>query len=466
MSGVLKAHWRKIVVTVVLIVIAVAASIVLTQPPPKPTGKTLEVITRHDSSIWTIFEPAFLESDYAKQLNIVDIKWIAPEAHLWRDTIKATELDVAWGGGPTLFDQLIRDGQIQALEGTRVTSVVSEIPDSLGGAPMKRRDQQGRAVWVAAAISSFGFTVNQGFLNRYSLPTPQRWEDLADTTYLKPIRTISMGNAKDTTSNTRIYTIILQGFGWDKGWSILTRMAGNAKIYSGAGISVDVQSASDMGEVGVALSIDFYGYTSQLKNPDCKYIIPQGQSIINGDPIAVIKGTKKQEEAEAFVAWVLSAEGQSFWLKPVVNRMPVRQDAFDTPLGKNRTDLKRLYTETVQNIGISFDDDLALLYTDSVMYYFESVLTDLQSELREAWSALGKAKTEGRISDSRFEELALSLGKPVSWSEGGATQQFTLEYAKSINNRLRDDSAFRESMKSKWTSAARAQYAEILRTVS
>jgi ABC-type Fe3+ transport system substrate-binding protein len=448
------------------VVIAVSASILLTQPPPKPAGKTLRVITRHDSTIWTIFEPAFLASDYAKQLNIVDIEWISPDPGLWRDTIKATELDVAWGGGPTLFDQLLRDDQIQPLSGVSVLSVVDQIPDSLGGAPMKRRNQQGQVVWVAAAISSFGFTVNQGFLKRYGLPTPQRWEDLADTAYLKPIKTISMGNAPHTTSNTRIYIIILQCFGWDKGWSILTRMAGNAKIYSGSGISVDVQSASETGEVGVALSIDFYGYTSQLKNPDCRYIIPQGQSIINGDPIAVIKGTKKQEEAEAFVAWVLSAEGQSVWLKPVVNRMPVRQDAFDTPLGKNRTDLKRLYTETVQNIGINFDDDLALLYTDSVMYYFESVLTDLQSELREAWSALGKAKPEGRISDSRFEELALSLGKPISWSEGGATQQFTLEYAKSVNNRVREDSTFRESMKAKWTSAARAQYAEILKTVS
>ena len=66
--------------------------------------------------------------------------------------------------------------------------------------------------WVAAAISSFGFTVNNKTLDQRNLPFPTTWEDLASPEFFTSIaqNNIAMGNAPDTTSNTRIYQIILQ----------------------------------------------------------------------------------------------------------------------------------------------------------------------------------------------------------------------------------------------------------------
>ena len=460
----LSANKTKIIFTIIIVAGLLTAVLLWPKPEePGPEGITLKIITRHDTAIWEAFEPKFLETDYAKEHNIVDIQWVAPDPGLWKQVIEAGGVDVAWGGGPTLFDTMIGYGLLEPLTGSNVLARVSQIGDTLAGAPMKRFDGEGNILWVAAAISSFGFTVNHPFLETYDLPVPTRWSDLANRTYasLLPKATISMGNAPHTTSNTRSYEIILQAFGWDEGWSVLTRMAGNAEIFSGSGISVDVQSAVETGEVGIAMSIDFYGYTSVLRNPECEYIIPSGESIINGDPIALVNGTSHKEEAEELIAWILSPEGQSIWLLENINRMPVVEEAFETELGGTRPDLYNLYQITISNIGIEFSDPLALSYENSLMLYFQSVLTDVHEELVDAWATLVDAVNTGKITEARFQELSYQLGLPVSWEEGGEAFQFTMEYAQSINDQVKTDPTFANQMASIWRDAARTQYATI-----
>ena len=81
-----------------------------------------------------------------------------------------------------------------------------------------------------------------------------------------------MGNPTQTTSNTRIYQIILQKFGWEKGWEMLSRMAGNGGLYGG---SVETRSPVIDGRVAAALTIDFYGVFAQSECDVCEYIYPQ-----------------------------------------------------------------------------------------------------------------------------------------------------------------------------------------------
>ncbi len=430
------------------------------------SGITLTIITRHDTTIWTLFEPVFLATSYAQDHNVVDLKWMGPDPGLWEETIDATDVDVAWGGGPTLFDTLIDHNLLAPLEaGSYALQQAAEINDTIAGNSMKRLDGEGRVLWVAAAISSFGFTVNNDFLALRQLPVPTTWEDLANETYGKilPLPTISMGNAPGTTSNTRIYEIILQAFGWDEGWRILTRMAGNAGIYGG---SVETQSAVEQGEVGVAMSIDFYGYTSQLDFPSCQYILPEGQSIINGDPIALVAKSKHKAAAQAFIGWVLSAEGQSIWLDERINRMPLRSDAFLTARGQGRSDLYALFNQTIRNLGIPFSDALAISYEQSLMYYFEAVLTNEHDALagaQGAWTALVNAHAAQRITQEEFQTWVAELGTPVSWvnTTDAQTYQFTEAYAVSINTRIYQDSLFRSQMQALWGQAAQAHYQSI-----
>jgi ABC-type Fe3+ transport system substrate-binding protein len=278
---------------------------------------------------------------------------------------------------------------------------------------MKRRDGNSDVIWVAAAISTFGFTVNHAFLDDHSLPTPNNWTHLAQPIWgsLLPTATIAMGNAPFTTSNTRIYEIITQGMGWEAGWVTMARMAGSARLYPG---SVQTQAAVENQEVGVSMSIDFYGYNTQANNPDCEYIIPEGETIVNGDPIAMVKDTPKKDLAEGFIDFVLSPEGQAAWLSPGVSRMPVLGSAFLTPYGLNFPDLYSTYNDTIATSGIVFDDILSLEINTAFTSYFEAVFNDAHDNLALLWEALVDAYYATDITLAQLNNWSIYMGRPVT----------------------------------------------------
>ncbi|MHA1772124.1 MAG: ABC transporter substrate-binding protein [Candidatus Thorarchaeota archaeon] len=468
---------KTILIAVVVIVVIVGSGIagfLLLNPGTTTTtgtttteeGNTLTILTRHDVAIHGVFENAFLASDYAKNLSITDIKWKTPSGEFWDDLINANQVDVCWGGGPTLFDQLMRDDLLLPLTSTRMAAAAARVNDTLAGANMKRYNGDGDLVWIAAAISSFGFTVNHQFLDDYSLPVPHKWTDLANATYgslLPTIPTIAMGNAPDTTSNTRIYEIITQGLGWEAGWANIARMAGSAKIFLG---SVETQTAAETGQVGISMSIDFYGYVTQTKNPDCEYILPEGQTIVNGDPIAIAKTTPHQAMAEAFVDWVLTPEAQALWLNTNIMRMPVMREAFDTARAKSTEGYSKMYStfnKTVQTTGIDFNDTLSLAINSAFIHYFESVFTDAHTELVTCWSAIVNAFKDGYINASQLDYYASLMGAPVTVKDPKTNldEAFTIAYATAINHDMIYDATFKSEIQSRWTAAAKAQYIDV-----
>lgn len=435
-------------------------------PPKRPV--VLRVITRHGYDILDVAKAAFMSSDIAKKYNIKDVQWLSIDPSEWIDIIKTSaskegqEIDVAWGGGPTLFDLLATNGLLSPLEGSEISSVVKQIPDTLSGAPMKRYDSKGNLVWVAAAISSFGFTVNLNYLNKAKLPVPQTWIDLANETYAStlPVPSVGVADATVSTSNTRIFEIILQRYGWEKGWEILTLTGANSVIYDESGL---VRDAVIRGDIGVGNTIDFYGYTAQLENPTlCRYIIPKDGSIVNGDPIALLASSKNKEAATAFITWVLSAEGQKIWLDNRTNRLPANPAVFDTPEGKKRPDLKASYEDTVASMSINFSDDLALSYEQAVMWFYYSTITKPHSQLQETWGKLAKAKLSGKISQKDFIALVDELTNPLKLKfvdpADGVEKVFTEEYAQSISQRVFSDLDYRKALIDAWSKAAANRY--------
>jgi len=452
-------NMTNIIIAVVVIGIIGVAGVVLVLNPfgGSEPGQTLTVLTRHDVAITTAYENAFLGSDIAQEYHITDVVWRSQDGGYWDDVIAAGGVDVLWGGGPTLFDQMQRDGNLQNLSSTKMLDILDRVPDEIAGADMKRRDGNSDVVWVAAAISTFGFTVNHAFLDSNSLPTPTNWTHLAQPIWgsLLPTATIAMGNAPKTTSNTRIYEIITQGMGWNSGWITLARMAGSSRLYQG---SVETQAAAENQDVGVSMSIDFYGYSTQANNADCEYILPQGESIVNGDPIAIVKDSPKMDLAEAFLDYVLSAEGQAIWFTPGVNRMPVLESAFQTPVGLTKTDLYEFFNQTKVNVGVDFNDTLSLEINTAFTSYFEAVFNDAHDNLALCWNALVTAYYDEDITLGQLDDWADMMGMPVSVTHDSTLRQYTVDFAKEINTELIYDSGFYYDMQTAWTAAANAQY--------
>jgi len=401
----------------------------------------------------------------AKRYGIRDIVFRPVAAAQWRAIIQRGEADVAWGGGPTLFDDLYSDGLLLPLEGPEVRAALEQIPKTVAGMPMMRVGSDGKVYWVAWTVSSFGITINKRVLDRYGLPEPKSWADLASFEYgraaAQGVRVTGLASLPRSTSNTRIAEIILQAYGWEEGWRIIALTAANGRIYDG---SEAVRDGVIAGEIGAGWTIDFYGYTAQLQNPDTKYIVPPDTSV-NGDPIAVVKGTKCREAAEAFVAWVIT-EGQVIVFNPDINRMPVNPNAFNTPEGQRRPDLKQAYDYLLTLKTIEFNDTLALSVEYVVMYYFDAAVKDNQDVLQQAWWKLVNAYYGGKIDRATAEALARELTSPVTFTDPdtGQAVKLTLDYAMKINDKLKDPT-YRDKIYAAWREAARRQYQAVMQKI-
>ncbi|MHA2135704.1 MAG: hypothetical protein ACW99J_17755 [Candidatus Thorarchaeota archaeon] len=232
-----------------------------------------------------------------------------------------------------------------------------------------------------------------------------------------------------------------------------------ARLYQS---TVETQAAVENKDVGVSVSIDFYGYSSQANNPDCEYILPEGESIVNGDPIALVSNTAQRDLAEGFLDFVLSAEGQAVWFTPGVNGMPVLPSAFDVDTGLNTTLLENLYTETLANQGIDFNDSLSVATVTAFTAYFEAVFNDPHDDLQAAWEEIVLEYYNGNITIDELDQLAAIMGTPITATIDGSLQKFTMELAIEINDNMIYDTTFYYNSQTAWTTAAIAQYAATL----
>ena len=450
------------------------------------TWYVVHVLTRHPADIQEKAREAFLRSPLAKKYCIKDVVFVSLPAGFWEIQIKNKKADVGWGGGPTLFDTLFLDNLLAPLKTKTALDAAAQVPDTFAGMPMKRV-KNGKIYWVAAAIASFGFTVNTDVAKRlgFDVGKLRHWSDLAsDDLGLLLVKTgapqVAIANPLMSTSNTRMYEIILQAYGWENGWRNLTLMAANSLIEQG---SAAVRDDVINGRVLVGITIDFYGYTAEKVNPACRYVLPQGETIVNGDPIAVTIGTRNQDAAEAFLAWVLT-DGQAIWLDPSINRLPANPNVFKMPPDKlaeivGTTPqvmeqqvklLKAKYEQAMSAKTLKFNDSLALETETPMQLYFVAALVNNHDLLVRAWTRLLKAYyIEHRISKEKFLELKRKLTDLVTYKDPvtGKMVKFTLKDAIRVNRLLQEalkkgNAQLRDEYVNAWSSAARAKYREVL----
>ncbi|RLF95604.1 ABC transporter substrate-binding protein, partial [Thermococci archaeon] len=156
-------------------------------------------------------------------------------------------------------------------------------------------------------------------------------------------------------------------------------------------------------------------------------------------------------------------EGQRIWLDERVNRMPVNPRVFDSPEGRSREDLRKSYERTMISRSIEFDDSRALSIEEVLQNYFKSSLIDSNEELRRAWIELNKAKKEGRISEEKFNSLLdqmleLKFRDPITGKEVYLTE----EYARELNQRIKEDRELLELLKREWRESSRRRYLKVL----
>lgn len=238
-------------------------------------------------------------------------------------------IDLLFGGGTDSLLELSRSGVLEPVE--LDPTILSAIPQTLAGMPIYSPTGE----WFSTAFSTFGIVFNKVGATHYNLPLPRGWGDLASERYFD---TLVIGDPRKSGSMHAMFEVILQGYGWDRGWEVLMNLSRNARILTSTAGQVGKEVASGEALVGIAIDTNAGDVIRRVGAERIGFVAPQDFASINGDGIAVIKGAPHRALAKAFIEYQLSEEGQRLWYLKVgtpngpkrfeIGKLPVRPSVY------------------------------------------------------------------------------------------------------------------------------------------
>lgn len=336
----------------------------------------LVIVSPHNEQIRYEFARGFERWHKQKYGEGVVVAWSTPggtseirrmlkaqwEAALIEGRPVGGDADLLFGGGSYEFGQLARPVQVKVDGVMRSETVLEPMDfdasylksiygdqDKIADTPLYSPD----GYWFGAALSGFGIVFNRDVLAELDVPDPVIWEDLANP---RLYRHVVLVNPLQSGSVTTAFEAILQRLGWTRGWQIMRRAAANAREFAASAPIAPLEVSS--GDAAEGVCIDFYGrYQAQAmregdiasgarsaEEPDrVGYVDPPQQTVIDPDPIAMLRGAPQPELAKRFIEFVLSEHGQALWQYRVqvadgdglgperfeLRRMPVRRSMYD-----------------------------------------------------------------------------------------------------------------------------------------
>jgi iron(III) transport system permease protein len=229
------------------------------------------------------------------------VKYITSQ---FKDSPDGIGIDLFFGGGPDSFIELAPRGVLAQVD--LPSEVIGAIPQSLSGMLLYSPDK----LWFANAINTFGLLYNRIALKMLELPEPKSWADLARPEFLD---LVGAGDPRKSGSMHAMFEIILQGYGWERGWQIIQQIARNVRNFTSSASQIGKEVAT--AEVVYGLAIDTYAgdIIRQVGDERIGYHLPEDFAAFNPDCIAMLKGAPHREAARAFIEFNLSEAGQKIW---------------------------------------------------------------------------------------------------------------------------------------------------------
>jgi ABC-type Fe3+ transport system substrate-binding protein len=280
------------------------------QSDPSRTQVSLNILTPHGDNVRQEIGAAFeywYQGHYgvAPRLNWIDEGGTSEDLRYvegrFAKTPSSIGIDLFFGGGVPPFKTLAKRGWLQA----KVLSpaLLSEVPETVESVPLFSSEEG----WYGVALSSFGILFNRLLLKDNGLPEPKTWADLA---HPRAQGWVACIDPRGSGSAHVIYEIILQKYGFNKGWEILTRLAANSNHFTkGASAVLPLVSS---GEAAYSLAIDQYAWSlvEKFGNHRIGFVLPSGATVVTPDPVGLLKGAPHPVEATRFMEFLLSDMGQ------------------------------------------------------------------------------------------------------------------------------------------------------------
>jgi len=275
------------------------------------------------------------------------------------------------------------------------------------------------------------------------LPEPKIWSDLARP---ELAGWVSSADPRQSGSIHKMYEIILQNYGWEEGFEVVTKMDANVKVFSRS--SSDIPRDVDLGETACGLAIDIYALAkiAEAGTDKLGYVMPEGETVINPDSIGILKGAPHKELAQRFLEFVMGEPGQKLWMLKVgepegpkelaLRRMSVMPDVYDMLGDKIDVPTNPFKWKT----SLQYDHEKGSARWGVVADLIGTMTIDMHSELVKAWEAVRK----GGMKEAALKRL---VAVPI-----------TEEEADRLGKEKWDDPTFRNTKLEEWTKFAVEKY--------
>ena len=319
----------------------------------------------------------------------------------------APGIDVLYGGGQDPFVTLEQADLLTRYDPP--ADILAAIPAELNGKPIIDPNHE----WFAAALSGFGILTNERVRQAAGLPQARTWSDLTDP---RLAGWISASDPRASGSALAIYEIILQAYGWDKGWADLVEMSGNIRNFLSSSAASVVEVGT--GDAAYGVAIDQYGQAqvAYYGKENVTFTLPEGQTVVTPDCIAILKNAPHLELAQQFVDFVLSRDGQLLWMQPRgapggavknrINRMSVipalYDELHDSPITTNPFKMSSSF---------KYDETLSAKRHTILAPLIAAWLIDTHDWLAKAWAAVN-SPTAQKLGDARRQALIAQLTAP------------------------------------------------------
>ena len=334
---------------------------------------TVTVVTSFPKELTAIYKSAFEKANPDIKLEILNKSTTQGIAYV-RELPAGQRPDIFWASAPDAFE---------VLSGLNLLANVSSLankaaPAKVGNYPIN--DPQGK--YLGQALAGYGLMWNTRYLAANKVPAPAQWSDLVKPAYFN--HTAMSAPSRSGTTHLTVETL-LQGEGWDKGWSQLLQIGGNSAAITER--SFGVPDGVNNGQFGIGLVIDFFGLASKYSGFPVEFAYPDVTAIVPAN-IGLIEGSKNTEEAKKFVAYSVSLEGQQLLLDPKISRLPILPPS--AMGGKVPAGYPDAF-EIAKRAKVSFNADLSESRYNVVSSMFDQTITFRHKELQAATKAIHAA---------------------------------------------------------------------------
>ena len=380
----------------------------------------LIIISPHPEGIETAFNKAFKPWYTRETGRAVELEWIDRGGTVsdfrfieseFRRVPEGIDIDLVFGGGTDSFMKLADKGLLVPHKLSE--SQLKRIPTELFGIPVYDSEYR----WYGAVLSSFGIMYNDEYRQLIGLPEVQTWKDL---THPEVIGQVGAADPRESGSAHMMYEIILQGYGWEKGFEVITKLGANVRGFSAGSSTIPRDVAT--GQVIYGMAIDFYAYgkIAEVGADKIKYCLPPDAAVVSPDSIAILKGAPNMEVAQKFLEFVFSDEAQKLWVlkdtdpegpkwKGGLNRASVVPELYDV-LGE-RCVVPNPFTLALT--PIRYDAVKGGKRWDIISDLIGALVVDPHKELVSAWNAIGKCKN----AEQREAAIEMLVRLPITEAE-------------------------------------------------